>query len=96
MKNSKHSALNGGRKKYLNKIPPLKLNLENILKTADGIRELISYDSIISGCGYVTDLKEALIVTRGRGYLRIRKDEIPNLIEELTFLEGDIERRSRD
>ena len=97
MKNSKHSVQSGGEKpKPLNKIPYFILNTENIMKTADGIRELVAFDSNLKGYGYVTDGEDALIVTRQGGYLRIHKDLLNEFIEELEYLSEEIERRNRD
>lgn len=78
------------------RIPRFRLDVGEIMRTADGNRDLIGIDSELRGYGYVTDLEDALVVTQTDGYLRIRKDRLGTLIEELQWLNEDIERRSRD
>lgn len=93
-KNTKNSAQNGGLK--YSSIPRLNLNLELIMRKADANRDLVSFPSIKTGWGYVTDGADALIVTTKSGYLRIHEQDLDTLIQELEWIKEEMERRSRD
>lgn len=80
----------------LTKIPKLNLACEQILRLAESNRDLITYAANKPIKGYVTDLNEVLIMTHSGGYLRIGIGSIPSLIEELQYIQEDVERRRRD
>ena len=73
----------------LKKIPNLKLNLFSIMMNAENIKEAKTFDSDISGVGYVATKEEMIVVTTKGGYLRIDKDSIePMLFEMENVLEN--------
>lgn len=82
--------------KLLTKIPELALNHEQILRTAEGYKCLVTYDSDIHCSGYIADEDKIVFLTRRNGYVRLTHDDARELIEELSYILGDIERRTRD
>ena len=82
--------------KLMTKIPELALDQESILRTAEGYRCLVTYDSDIKCAGYIVDEDKIVFLTRRNGYIRLKPIEALKLIEELSYIIGDIERRSRN
>ena len=77
-------------------LPKLRLAVNQILKRADIKRDLITFPSLISETGYITDLQDIMIVTQNRGYLRIKKGDLETMLQELEWIREDVERRERD
>ena len=77
-------------------LPRIRLNVTEIMKRADGERDLVTFPSEIKGIGYVTDEVDALIITTNGGYLRIDAEHLPTLTTELVWISEEIERRGRD
>lgn len=94
MNDTRNYAIYGGQKQR--KIPRLNLNLEEIMEKADANKDLVSFPSSHKGWGFVTDGIDALVVTRTSGYLRIKEKDIETLIEELSWIKEEMERRGRD
>lgn len=67
-------------------LPKIKIDTSKFLRQAESCADLITYDSDIFATGYVTDGKEILIITSSRGYLRMKEDDIRQLIEELQWI----------
>lgn len=77
-------------------IPTIHLDLEELMRYVDNNKDLVGFPSMLKGVAYATDGMDALILTRRKGYLRIDASELKTLIEELQWIDEDIERRSRD
>ena len=77
-------------------LPKLRLAVEQILAKADGRKGLVTFPSLLSNTGYITDLQDIVIVTRDRGYLRIDKSDLKTMLQELEWIGDDVERRERD
>lgn len=78
------------------KIYRQKLNVQQLLRYADNHKELTTFDSDLQGTGYVIEKARALVVTGQKGYLLIDAQDLPLLIEELGYINEELERRSRD
>lgn len=77
-------------------VPKIKLAIEQILRRAEGKKDLITYPSVIKKTGYITDLQDVMIITRDRGYLRVDAKDLKMLVQELEWINEDVERRGRD
>ena len=84
------------KRKLMKIIPKIYLDLEELMRYVDNNKDLVGFPSMLKGVAYATDGKDALILTRRKGYLRIDANELKTLIEELQWIDEDIERRSRD
>ncbi len=80
----------------LRQLPKLNLATEQILRKAESRNDLVTYPSIMSGIGYVTDLKEVTVISRRGGYLRLPIGVFQEVVKELDYICEDAERRSRD
>lgn len=80
----------------LRQLPPLKLATEQILRLAESRSDLVTYPSIMSDIGYITDLQEITIISRKGGYLRLPIGVFQEVMKELDYICEDAERRSRD
>lgn len=69
--------------KALRVIPKYKLNTTAIMDTAEKIEGAITFYSMLKGFGYATTNKELLIFNSGGSHLRLKRSEIPVVIEEL-------------
>lgn len=74
----------------------ISLDTEQILRKAEGKRDLVTFPSTMRGVGYVTDKQELLILSSTGGYLRISEAMLPKFIEELRWMNEEIDRRKRD
>lgn len=84
------------KSKIMKIIPTIHLDLEELMRYVDNNKDLVGFPSMLKGVAYATDGIDALILTRRKGYLRIDASELKTLIEELQWIDEDIERRSRD
>lgn len=82
--------------KLLTKLPRMVIDTECILRKAEGIKELVTYDSDIYTAGYITDGIDIIVITRRGGYLRLNEEDIDSLILELAYILEDIKRRKRN
>ena len=81
--------------KALNKLPRIKLDLSQIMLSADSKKDLVTFDSDIPATYYVAHPEDGIVVITGtRGYLRIDQGDIPQLIEELTEYADQLMARS--
>lgn len=78
------------------KIIRQKLNVQQLLRYADNNKDLTTFDSDLRATGYVIEKDRALVVTGQNGYLLIDAEDLPLLIEELGYINEELERRSRD
>lgn len=78
------------------KILRQKLDVAQLLRYADNNRELTTFDSDLRGTGYVIEKERALVITGTKGFLLIDAEDLPLLIEELGYINEELERRSRD
>ena len=75
----------------------IALDVDRLIKAADTDKyDTVTFASAIRGMTQIIDNEEAAIVTTRNGYLRIKSQDIPILIEELANLHEEIERRKRD
>lgn len=81
--------------KPLSSLPKFKLEMQNILLTADSEPDVLTYSSDIRGMAYAADTDSMLILTVSNGYLRIRGKDINSMIEELQYIAEDMKRRRR-
>lgn len=72
------------------------LNVQQLLRYADNHKDLITFDSDLPATGYVIEKARALVITGRNGYLLISAEDLPLLIEELGYINEELERRSRD
>lgn len=79
--------------KACTEIPPLRLNTEKIANRAEAIPGAMVYASDLPSAYIIRHDKEALIITRRSGYLKLNAEDIPSLIEELANTLEDIRRR---
>lgn len=79
-------------KSYI-QIPRFKLDTEVIANRAEAIPGAMVYASDLPSAYIIRQDAEALIITRRNGYLRLRAEDIPSLIEELANTLEDIRRR---
>lgn len=77
-------------------IPRFSLQIEQMLRRAESRGDLVTYPSLIKGAGYVTDLEDILIITKRGGYLRLPASTLKDLLQEIEYINEDIERRKRD
>lgn len=78
------------------KLPKLRIDIGRLMSHADLKKDLVTYDSDIRGAAYIADDRDILIVSSTRGYYRLRQSDVDKLIEELTWIRNEQERRSRD
>lgn len=80
------------------KIIRQKLNVQQLLRYADNHKDLSTFDSDLQATGYVIEKARALVlvVTSQNGYLLIDAEDLPLLIEELGYINEELERRRRD
>ena len=78
------------------KIYRQKLNVCQLLRYADNNKDLTTFDSDLRGTGYVIEKARALVITGTKGWLLIDAEDLPLLIEELGYINEELERRSRD
>ncbi len=78
------------------KIIRQKLNVQQLLRYADNNKDLTTFDSDLRATGYVIEKDRAIVVTGQNGYLLIDAEDLPLLIEELGYINEELERRSRD
>lgn len=78
------------------KIIRQKLNVQQLLRYADNHKDLTTFDSDLQATGYVIERARALVVTGQNGYLLIDAEDLPLLIEELGYINEELERRRRD
>lgn len=78
------------------KIIRQKLNVQQLLRYADNNKDLTTFDSDLRPTGYVIERARALVVTGSKGWLLIDAEDLPLLIEELGYINEELERRSRD
>lgn len=78
------------------KIYRQKLNVQQLLRYADNHKDLTTFDSDLQATGYVIEKARALVVTGQNGYLLIDAEDLPLLIDELGYINEELERRSRD
>lgn len=78
------------------KIIRQKLNVQQLLRYADNNKDLTTFDSDLRATGYIIERARALILTGQNGYLLIDAEDLPLLIEELGYINEELERRSRD
>lgn len=74
------------------KIPQIKLNVPYLLERSERIKETLTYDSMISRAGYAVRKDEMIIFTKDKGYLRLTKNEVRIVAEELLNISEDMER----
>ena len=82
--------------KGIRKLPRLRIETEQIMKRVDANKDLIGFSSNLSGVGYATDGRDALVITSHGGYLRISAENLKTFIKEMQWIDEEIERRSRD
>lgn len=78
------------------KIIRQKLNVQQLLRYADNNKDLTTFDSDLRATGYVIERARVLVVTGNKGWLLIDAEDLPLLIEELGYINEELERRSRD
>ena len=82
--------------KLLTRLPRLAIDTETILRKAEGMKDLVTFDSDIKTAGYVTDGIDVIVITRRGGYLMLDEKDIDSLILELAYIREDMERRKRN
>ena len=82
--------------KLLARLPRLAIDTETILRKAEGMKDLVTFDSDIKTAGYVTDGIDVIVITRRGGYLMLDEKDIDSLILELAYIREDMERRKRN
>ena len=75
----------------INKIPKLLLNREQIARHAEALGAMV-YASSLPRAYLIRDDEEVIIITQRNGYLRLRKADIENLIDELANIQEDMNR----
>lgn len=75
-------------------LPNLKIDLQALLLFADSREHLVTYSSDIRGTGYIADEKGVVIASCTRGYYLIDEKDIDDLIEELSWIKSEINRRN--
>lgn len=76
-------------------ITPVRINVNKILFSADRLKDVLTYESDIKDIGYAASKDELLIVTSSRGYLRVKVEELSNIIPELNEIAESIKERRR-
>lgn len=62
---------------------PSKINIQQVMNSAEARKDLVTFESSIRGMGQIVDRDRVLIVTGQDGLLILNKKDIPKLIEEL-------------
>lgn len=73
-------------------LPKLRLNIEEIAIKAERLPHAFVYDSALRSTYLMRRQDEILVITGSKGYLRIKKDDVPALAEELLNIKEDMER----
>lgn len=76
-------------------LPRLNIDLQQLLLFADCKDNLTTYESRIRGTAYIADEKGAVIASCTHGYYMLDAGDIDTLIEELSWIHDEIERRNR-
>lgn len=71
-------------------IPRLHLNIEQIAMKAERLPEAFVYDSAIRGAYLMRRQDTILVITENKGYIEIKKDDVPALVEELQNIVDDM------
>ena len=72
-------------------IPKIRLDIEQIATRAETMPHAFVYDSTLRSTYLMRRQNEILIITGNKGYLRIKKDDVPALVEELQNIKEDME-----
>lgn len=62
---------------------PSKINIQQVMNSAEARKDLVTFESSIKGMGQIVDHDRLLIVTGHCGLLILDKKDIPKLVEEL-------------
>ena len=62
---------------------PSKINIQQVMNSAEARKDLVTFESSIKGMGQIVDQDRVLIVTGQCGLLILNKKDITRLIEEL-------------
>ena len=82
--------------KLLTKIPPLGLDVETIMRVAEGQKALVTYDSDVKSAACIADENQVVFLTRWNGYIRLTLQDAEKVVKELLYIIEDAERRKRD
>ena len=82
--------------KLQTKIPQLGLDVERIMRIADGTKCLVTYDSDVRSAGFIADEEQIVFLTRSDGYIRLSQKDAEKLVTELSYILEDTERRTRN
>ena len=75
--------------KSANRIPRLRLRIEQLANCAEA-QGLTVYASSLPAAYLIRADEEVLVITHKKGYLRIKKEHIQPLIEELANIQEDM------
>ena len=78
------------------KLPKLKIDKEEVMRLAEGIKGMYTYPSDIRGTGFITDNCRIVVVTTRKGYLVIDEEDVHTFMDELSYIVEENERRRRD
>lgn len=67
---------------------PSKINIQQVMNSAEARKDLVTFESSIKGMGQIVDQDRVLIVTGQCGLLILNKEDIPKFIEELENIYG--------
>lgn len=67
---------------------PSKINIQQVMNSAEARKDLVTFESSIKGMGQIVDQDRVLIVTGQNGLLILNKKDIPTFIEELENIYG--------
>ena len=82
--------------KLQTKIPQLGLDVETIMRIAEGTKVLVTYDSDVRSAAYIADEDQIVFLTRRNGYIRLKMKDAEKVVKELSYIIEDAERRKRD
>lgn len=68
-------------------IPIIKLDLERVFRKGDTLQGVKGIDSEVNSYGYLYDEREVAILSRDNGYIRIKKNDLRSIIEELEWID---------
>ena len=74
-------------------IPSINLNVNQILHKADAIDDTLTYESERQGIAYIANCDEFLIISSGKGFLRLNYNELKTVQSEINGILEEVDRK---
>lgn len=79
--------------KALSSIPTVHLSLPQILMKAEAIEDTLTYESERQGIAYIANCDEFLIISSGKGFLRLNYNDLKTVQSEINGILEEVDRK---